>query len=77
MLRLFANIFYGVCLATVSMGTVLAKAGAAPAAGGFSEPQGFTLSGWLMLVPGMIVGVVVLYLAVTGPLWRKRHLHHW
>jgi hypothetical protein len=75
MLRRFANILYAMCLA--STGPVLASVGAAPAAGGFSEPQGLTLSGWLMLVPGMIVGVVVLYLAVTAPLWRKRHLHHW
>jgi hypothetical protein len=77
MLRLFANIFYGMCLATLSTGRVLANVGATPAAGGFSEPQGFTLSGWLMLAPGIIVGVVVLYLAATAPLWRKRHLHHW
>ena len=77
MLRLFANISYGMCLAILSTGRVLATTGTAPAAGGFSEPQGFTLSGWLMLVPGMIVGVVVIYLAVTAPLWRKRHLHHW
>lgn len=77
MLRLFANIFYAMCLATLSTGPVLAKAGAAPAAGGFSEPQGLTLAGWLMLAPGIIVGLVVLYLAVTAPLWRKRHLHHW
>ena len=77
MLRLFANIFYRMCLAILSTVPVLAKAGDAAAAGGFSEPQGFTLSGWLMLAPGMIVGVVVLYLALTAPLWRKRHLHHW
>lgn len=77
MLRLFAKIFYAVCLATLSIGPVLAKVGATPAAGGFSEPQELTLSGWLMLIPGIIVGVVVLYLAATAPLWRKRHLHHW
>lgn len=77
MLRLFANIFYGMCLAILFTGPVLASAGAVPAAGGFSEPQGFTLSGWLMLAPGIIVSVVVLYLAVTAPLWRKRHLNHW
>jgi hypothetical protein len=67
----------GFALDTLSTAPVLAKAGDAPAAGGFSEPQGFTLSGWLMLAPGIIVSVVVLYLAVTAPLWRKRHLNHW
>jgi hypothetical protein len=77
MLHLFANIFHGLYLATISAGSVPPALGAAPATGGFSQVQGFTLSGWLMLVPGMVVGVVVLYLAATAPLWRKRHLHHW
>jgi hypothetical protein len=75
MLHLFANIFHGLYLATISAGP--AASGAAPATGGFSQVQGLTLSGWLMLVPGIAVGVTVLYLAATAPLWRKRHLHHW
>jgi hypothetical protein len=76
MLHLFANIFHGLYLAALSAGPA-PLAGAAPATGGFSQVQGLTLSGWLMLIPGVIVGVVVLYLAATAPLWRKRHLHHW
>jgi len=77
MLHLFANIFHGLYWAALSAGPVPPASGAAPATGGFSQVQGFTLSGWLMLIPGIVVGVVVLYLAATAPLWRKRHLHHW
>ncbi|HYK57893.1 MAG TPA: hypothetical protein VEV85_00560 [Bryobacteraceae bacterium] len=63
--------------ATLTAGSVLAAAGAAPEAGSSSQYQELTLAGWLMLIPGLIVGMVVLYLAATAPLWRKRHLHHW
>jgi hypothetical protein len=77
MLHLFANIFHSLYLATLSVGPVPSSSGAAPATGGFSQVQGLTLAGWVMLIPGMVVGVVVLYLAATAPLWRKRHLHHW
>jgi hypothetical protein len=73
MLRLIAKIFYGLSLVAGSVVT----AGAAPAAGGASEFQGLTLAGWLMLIPGLVVGLVVLYLATTAPAWRRRHLHHW
>ena len=68
MLHLFANIFHDLYLAALSVGPVPAAAGAAPATGGFSQVQGLTFSGWLMLIPGMVVGVVVLYLAATAPL---------
>jgi hypothetical protein len=77
MLHLFANIFHGLYLAALSAGPVPGASGAAPATGGFSQVQGWTLSAWVMLIPGTIVGVAVLYLALTAPLWRKRHLHHW
>jgi len=77
MLHLFANIFHSVYLAALSVSPVPAATGAAPATGGFSQVQGMTLSAWLMLIPGIALGVVVLYLAATAPLWRKRHLHHW
>jgi hypothetical protein len=58
--HLFANIFHSLYLAALSAGPVLPASGAAPATGGFSQVQGLTLSGWLMLIPGVIVGVVVL-----------------
>lgn len=77
MFRLFAKILCGLSLGTFTAGSILAAAGAAPAAGSSSGYQGLTLAGWLMLIPGLIVGVVVLYLAATAPLWRKRHLHRW
>jgi hypothetical protein len=77
MLRLFAKIFSGLSLATLTAGSVLAAAGAAPAASSSSERQGLTCAGWLMLIPGLLVGAVVLYLGATAPMWRKRHLHHW
>ena len=76
MLRLFAKIFYVLSLATLAAGSVLASE-AAPTAGSSSEFQGLTLAGWLMLAPGLIVGLVVLYLAATAPAWRRRHLQHW
>jgi hypothetical protein len=76
MLRLIAKVFYGLSLATLAAGSVLAS-GAALVAGGSSEFQGLTLAGWLMLIPGLTVGLVVLYLAATAPAWRRRHLHHW
>jgi len=75
MLRLVAKIFYVLSLATLAAGSVLAS-GAAPTSSGSSEFQGLTLAGWLMLAPGLIVGLVVLYLAATAPAWRRRHLHH-
>jgi hypothetical protein len=77
MLHLFANIFHNLYLAALSAGPVPPASGGVPATGGFSQVQGLTLSGWVMLIPGIAVGVVVLYLALTAPLWRKRHLHHW
>jgi hypothetical protein len=77
MLCLFAKIFCGLSLATLTAGSVLAAAGAAPAASSSSQYQELTLAGWLMLIPGLIVGAVVLYLAATAPMWRKRHLHRW
>ena len=76
MLRLFAKIFSGLSLAKLTAGSVLAAAEAAPAASS-SQYQELTLAGWLMLIPGLIVGAVVLYLAATAPMWRKRHLHRW
>jgi len=77
MLHLFANIFHSLYLAALAAGPVPGATGAAPATGGFSQVQGMTLSGWLMLIPGIVVAGVVLYLALEAPLWRKRHLHHW
>jgi UPF0716 family protein affecting phage T7 exclusion len=76
MLRLIAKISYGLSLVTLTVGSVWCASGAAPAAGS-SEFQGLTLAGWLMLIPGLVVGVLVLYLAATAPVWRRRHLHHW
>ena len=76
MLHLIAKISYSLSLVTLTVGSVLAESGAAPTAASSSEYQGFTLAGWLMLIPGLVVGLIVLYLAATAPAWRRRHLHH-
>jgi hypothetical protein len=73
-----SKIFGGLIAALPMALPALSKTGSPPpAAGGFSEVQGLTLSGWLMLIPGLIVGAVILWLAITAPLWRHRNLHHW
>jgi len=77
MLHLVASIFHSLYLAALLADPVPGATGAAAATGGFSQVQGMTLSGWLMLIPGIVVAIVVLYLALEAPLWRKRHLHHW
>jgi len=77
MLHLIAKMSYGLSLAMLTVGSALAASGSAPTAASSSEYQRLTLAGWLMLIPGLIVGVVVLYLAATAPMWRRRHLHHW
>jgi hypothetical protein len=77
MLRLIAKISYGLSLVTLTAESVLAASGAAPAGASSSQYQELTLAGWLMLIPGLVVALIVLYLAATAPAWRKRHLHHW
>jgi len=77
MLHIFANMFHSLYLAMLASEPVPPASGAAQATGGFSQVQGMTLSGWLMLIPGIVVAVVVVYLALEAPLWRKRNLHHW
>jgi pheromone shutdown protein TraB len=42
-----------------------------------SQSQGWTFSGLLMLAPGALIGLVILWLAASAPVWRRRHLHHW
>lgn len=76
MLHLIAKISYCLSLVTLTAGSIMAASGAAPAEASSSQYQGLTLAGWLMLTPGLIVGLVVLYLAATAPAWRRRHLHH-
>jgi hypothetical protein len=80
MLHLIAKISYCLSLVTLTAGSIMAASGAAsgvaPAGASSSQYQGLTLAGWLMLTPGLIVGLVVLYLAATAPAWRRRHLHH-
>jgi len=77
MLHLFTNMFHSLYGAMLLSEPVPSASGAAPATGGFSQVQGLTVSGWVMLIPGFVVGLIVLYLALEAPLWRKRHLHHW
>jgi hypothetical protein len=76
MLRLIAKISYGLSLVMLTAGSIMAASGVAPAASSSSQYQELTLAGWLMLIPGLVVGAIVLYLAATAPVWRKRHLHH-
>lgn len=62
-------------LAIVTAGSAFANGGAASTAA--SQYQAWTLSGLLMLIPGALIGLVVLSLAATAPAWRRHHLHHW
>jgi hypothetical protein len=62
-------------LAMVTAGSAVANGAAASTAA--SQYQAWTLSGLLMLIPGALIGLVVLWLAATAPGWRRRHLHHW
>ena len=72
-----AKISYSLSLVTLAADSVLAASGVTPAEASSSQYQELTLAGWLMLIPGLVVALIVLYLAATAPVWRKRHLHHW
>ena len=73
----FMKTFVGLMLAVVTIVTPLTASGSAPATEASSQLQGWTPWGLLMLIPGIVTGLVVLWLAITAPLWRRRHLHHW
>lgn len=72
----FMRIFAGLIVSGLTIVPPLAASGSLSATEG-SRFQGWTPWGLLMLIPGVVTGVVVLWSAATAPLWRRRHLHHW
>jgi len=66
---------FGFMLAILTAGSAVANDGALSSAA--SQYQGWTFSGVLMLIPGALIALVVLWLAATAPGWRRCHLHHW
>ncbi|HEY7335637.1 MAG TPA: hypothetical protein VH639_12195 [Bryobacteraceae bacterium] len=66
-----------ILLVLLSMVPALAGAQTGSSAQSASQYQGWTLWGLLMLVPGIVTGLTILWLAATAPAWRRRHLHHW
>jgi hypothetical protein len=73
----FIKMFVGLLLAVLTVVPAVAASGTSSATEGSSQFQGWTLWGLLMLIPGIATGLVVLWLAVTAPMWRRRYLHHW